>query len=64
MFLAAGVGDFNVGAILFSIVSIIVMIVFIILILRLIFRGNSNRNKDLTRIEEKLDILLKEKNKL
>ena len=66
MFLAAGVGGFNVGDILFSvfsIVAIIVMIVLIIFIVRSVFRGN-NRNKDLTRIEEKLDILLKEKDKL
>lgn len=63
MFLAAGLGGFNIGDILFTVVSfiaLIVLIVFIILIVKLITQGKK-RKSDLTRIEEKLDTLLKEK---
>ncbi|WP_112181566.1 MULTISPECIES: DUF4083 domain-containing protein [Paraliobacillus] len=66
MFLAIGVGGFNTGDILFSLVSFIGMIVFIIFIILIVklFISSINRKSDLTRIEEKLDTLLKEKEKL
>ncbi|WP_117170519.1 hypothetical protein [Paraliobacillus sediminis] len=66
MFLAAGLSGFNIGDILFTVISFIVLIIFIlfiILIVKLITHGKK-RKSDLTRIEEKLDTLLKEKDKL